>query len=192
MTLDKKKSVLVLVANGSEDLETVSVLDVLSRAGIAWETVAVTCGKNQVVSCSNGLKLVADALLDDLSDEKLQSYDMVVLPGGGEGAQTFANSKKVATLLEKYNSSNKFVAAICASPIALPKEVFKNRKVTSYPSVKDQLSSFTYVEETVAVDGNLVTSRGPATALPFAFKLVEVLLGEQASKNVQRPMLYAN
>ena len=166
------QSCLVLLAEGSEEMETVIVVDILRRAKV--DVVLAGLGQELVTTCSRSIKIVADCLLQDVNDV----FDCVVLPGGGKGAEIFANSKIVRDVLEKHQAAGKLVAAICAAPTALlAHNIGIGKKITSYPAFKDQLSKdYNYSEDRVVVDGKLVTSQGPGTTFEFAFKLVELLL----------------
>lgn len=122
----------------------------------------------------------------------LQTFDAVVLPGGLGGAKALADSKAVGDLLQKQEKAGRICAAICAGPTAfLSHSIGLGKKLTSYPSVKDQLSGkYTYVDtENVVVDGNIVTSRGPGTAFDFGLKLGELLVGADVSKDAAQKML---
>jgi len=169
-------SCLVLLAEGSEEMETVIVVDILRRAKV--DVVLASLSKDLVTTCSRSVKIVADCPLQDVADKDV--FDCVVLPGGGKGAEIFANSQIVRDVLEKHQAAGKFVAAICAAPTALlAHDIGKGKKITSYPAFKDKLSKdYNYSEDRVVVDGKLVTSQGPGTTFEFAFKLVELLLGD--------------
>lgn len=121
----------------------------------------------------------------------LQTFDVVVLPGGLGGAKALADSKAVGDLLQKQEKSGRICAAICAAPTAfLSHSIGLGKKITSYPAFKDQLSGkYTYLDESVVVDGNIVTSRGPGTAFDFGLKLGEILVGAEVTKDAAGKML---
>ena len=165
------KRALVIIANGTEEMEAVISIDILRRAGV----IVTVAGLTDIVICSRQVTLVADFTLDQLDS----NFDLLVLPGGLRGAQAFQESKLVQSLLKDFENQDKLVGIICASPICLvAQKIFAGRKITSHPSVKSQLDSlYNYQEDRVVVDGNLITSRGPGTTFEFALKLVELLCG---------------
>ncbi len=170
---------LVLIANGSEEMETVITIDVLRRAGI---TTTVLSLNEEIVLCSRGVKLVADT-----TTIPSKVYDCIILPSGLEGAKTFASDKRVGELLKRH--LNKLICVICASPIALEAhQIHINSKITCHFSVKDQLKSYTYVDDRVVCD-KMITSQGPGTALEFALAIVEKLLGVEKSREISKPMM---
>lgn len=121
----------------------------------------------------------------------LQTFDVVVLPGGLGGAKALADSKAVGEILQKQEKSGRICAAICAAPTAfLSHSIGLGKKITSYPAFKDQLTGkYTYLDENVVVDGNIVTSRGPGTAFDFGLKLSEILVGAEVTKDAAGKML---
>ena len=170
----------MLVANGTEEMEAVITIDVLRRADI--KTTVLSLNEKQV-TCSRGVVLVADT-----TDVPSKVFDVIVLPGGLQGAKTFASDVRVKSLLESH--LNKCIAVICASPIALEHwQIHSSSRITSHPSVKDQLKSFQYSEDRVVVHDNLITSRGPGTALEFALAIVGHLKGNDMRDKVAAPMV---
>ena len=186
------KRVAVLLANGFEEGEALFVVDVLRRAGFVCDLVSV---EGEVVQGSHGIRTIADRLLETVDRD---SYDMVVLPGGLPGADTLRDNETVVEWVRDFASRrDKYVAAICAAPQVLAKAgVSKGRRLTSYPGEKyqklfadaDYVDDNRLTEECVVVDGNLITSRGPGTTLPFAYRLVEVLGGD--SEKLRKAMQY--
>ena len=176
------KRVAVLLANGFEEGEALFVVDILRRAGFACDAVSV---EEEVVQGSHGIRTIADCLLETVDRN---SYDMIVLPGGLPGADTLRDNETVVEWVKAFASrQDKYVAAICAAPQVLAKAgVSKGRRLTSYPGEKyqklftdaDYVDDNRLMEECVVVDGNLITSRGPGTTLPFAYRLVEILGGD--------------
>ncbi|XP_072040165.1 Parkinson disease protein 7 homolog [Amphiura filiformis] len=182
-------SVLVILATGAEEMETVIPTDVLRRAQLNV-TVAGLSGADPVV-CSRSVKLVPDKSLDDAVKEG--PYDAVVLPGGGDGAKNLAASEKVKKILQEQEAGGRIIGAICAGPTALLSHgIAKGKKVTSHPGVKDKMEGsgqYTYSEDRVVRDGQLITSRGPGTAFEFALALVEALKGKDTVDKIVPPML---
>merc|ERR1719222_563835 len=132
--------------------------------------------------------IVPDKSLDEVAGT---TFDAVILPGGGAGAKALASSDKVKSVLEAHDSAEKLIAAICAAPTALQAHgIGKGKNLTSYPAFKEALSAdYNYTESMVEVDGNLVTSRGPGTAVDFALKIVNMLVGEEKAIKIGEAML---
>ena len=140
------------------------------------------------IRCSRGVVITPDVAVDEVVGE----FDVLVLPGGAEGAKRLAASKKVGELLTDQERNGRMVAAICAAPIALRAHgVVEGRKLTSHPSVKPMLEDWgQYSEHPVEADGNLITSRGPGTAFPFALRIVGALTDAERMVAVRAPMMF--
>ena len=178
-------SVLIPLAQGCEELEAVTISDLLVRAGIRVVTVGLD--KNPV-RASRGMVLVPERVIDDIMEEE---FDMIVLPGGLPGADHLNNDKRVHALLKKMNAEGRFIAAICAAPKVLATAgLLKDRHVTSFPGSLDgiEVEGMRYEEKPVVLDGKLVTSRGPGTAMDFALTLIELLEGRQKRDEVEAPL----
>ncbi|WP_368248035.1 DJ-1 family glyoxalase III [Clostridium perfringens] len=180
------KKVLVFLAEGFETIEALSVVDVCNRAKVTCHACSLT--ENRTVNSAHGTMVLCDKLI---SDNDLETYDAIVLPGGMPGSTNLRDNEKVQSLIKKYNKENKIVAAICAAPISLAKAgVIEGKKVTSYPGFKEELGNVSYVEEdTVVVDGNIITSRGPATALVFGLEILKKLGYEKEAEEIREGML---
>lgn len=170
------KSVAVFLAEGFEEVEALATVDVLRRAGIKCDLVSI---KDELVRGAHNIIVKADKMLG----EDIENYDMVVCPGGLPGAEYLSKNEKVIEIIRKFSKmENKYIAAICASPamVLSAAGIEENKYITSYPGEEFEklLDKANYVEELVVVDGNLITSRGPATTLLFAYKLVEILGGD--------------
>jgi len=177
---------LIVVADGVEEIESVTLIDVLRRAEI--EVVVASIEIRRMITCSRGVRLTADAMLNDVL---AQDFDLIALPGGMPGAQRLAEHLPLAQRVQQQARAGRFYAAICAAPaLALQSYgVLKQRRMTCYPSFSDRLSGCTFVDQPVVVDGNCITSQGPATALEFALTLVEQLAGKTTRKAVADAML---
>ncbi|KAK2586732.1 hypothetical protein KPH14_011767 [Odynerus spinipes] len=186
----ERKTALLLIAEGSEEMEAVITADVVRRGGVAVTIASV--GDTQFVKCSRYVKILADTTLSKVIEE--EKYDAIILPGGIGGSKTFAESAEVGKLLQEQEKENKLIAAICAAPTALKAHgIAKGKQVTSYPAMKDEMSDeYKYLEDNVVVDGNLITSRGPATAFDFGLTIVEKLVNKEAAVTVAKGMLYKN
>lgn len=179
-------SVLVPLAEGCEELEAVTILDCLVRAGINVVSAGLTEGS---VRCSRGTVLLPDMTLDEALS---QEYDMLVLPGGLPGATHLEEDSRIIALLKKMAKNHQFIAAICAAPKVLARAGLLNGKVaTSYPGIIDKMSipGLQYSSRSVVRDGQLITSRGPATAMDFSLELIELLAGAEKRKEVEQALL---
>ena len=177
--------VLVPIADGTEEIEAVCIIDVLRRAGVAVTVASV--GALQVTA-SRGVKLVADCLIDQCRRE---SYDMVVLPGGIPGAENLRDSEVLVEIIKAQREAGGWLGAICAAPavVLAAHALLEGCRATAHPAFVDRLEDQTRVEERVVVDGRCVTSRGPGTALEFALRLVALLCGEDKAREVAAPMV---
>lgn len=175
--------VAVILANGFEEIEALTVVDVLRRANITCHMV----GFEDTVTGSHAIQVQADRVFDG----NLSEYDMIVLPGGMPGSAHLRDNEQLITELQKFERIGKKVAAICAAPIALNQAgLLEGRNFTCYDGVQEQIADGHYSKETVVVDGNVITSRGPATALAFAYHLVETLGGD--AESLRNGMLYTD
>ena len=121
---------------------------------------------------------------------KVNDDDMVVLPGGMPGSVNLRDDERVINLLKEFNSNNKKIAAICAGPISLGKAgLSEGKNVTCYPGFEDQLGNCNYQKELVVVDGNIITGRGPAAAIPFAFEILKQIAPEKVEE-IKKAMLF--
>ncbi|MFQ5487861.1 MAG: DJ-1 family glyoxalase III [Gammaproteobacteria bacterium] len=173
--------VLVPLAQGCEELEAVTVIDLLRRAAIG----VVTAGLDgEPVRASRGTVLLPDATLDAAMEA---DYDMVALPGGLPGADYLDQDPRIQSLLKQMAAADKYTAAICAAPKALAHAgLLSGRRATGYPGVLEamDLADTTVVNEAVVVDGTVITSRGPGTAMDFALTLIECLVGRSVRDDV--------
>jgi 4-methyl-5(b-hydroxyethyl)-thiazole monophosphate biosynthesis len=178
------KKVLVPIVDGTEEIEAVCIIDTLRRAG-ADVTVA-SVGGNLQITASRGVKIVADALIAECVDT---TYDLVVLPGGMPGATNLRDSNELAKILKNQQRQGRLYGAICASPAVVLERhgLIGTRKATCYPSFAKELQNS--VDVPVIVDGTLITSRGPGTAIEFALKLVELLFDKAKASEIANAML---
>ena len=176
--------VLVILAPGFEEVEAFAPVDMLRRAGADVTTAGTVDG---VIVGRNDRKVLADKSLDEVADYE---FDMVVLPGGMVGTENLMSDGRVRRIIEHHDEEGRYIAAICAASTVLSNiGVTEGKKITSHPSVKAEFHHETYSEARVVVDGNIITSRAPGTAMEFAFKLVEVLLGKDKVKEVNEGVL---
>jgi 4-methyl-5(b-hydroxyethyl)-thiazole monophosphate biosynthesis len=178
--------VLVPLAQGCEELEAVTIIDLLVRAGIN----VTTCGlDDQPVRASRGTTIIPDTSIDKVLNE---SFDLIVLPGGLPGADHLRDNEMLQTLLKKQARQHKYLAAICAAPKALANAgVLDGKTATGFPGVLTALNNtnITISEKAVVVDGNIITSRGPGTAIDFALTLIELLVGKAMREKVDEQLV---
>jgi 4-methyl-5(b-hydroxyethyl)-thiazole monophosphate biosynthesis len=180
-----QKKVLVAVADGVEEVETLAPIDVLRRAG-ADVTIAAA-GKNLTITASRGVKLIADKLISDCITE---TYDLIVLPGGQPGAENLRDCKELITLLKLQRDAKRFYAAICASPVVVLQHhglLDGVGRATCHPALFNQLKNG--LQERVVVDQNCITSQGPGTALEFGLKLAELLFNREIADKIRYSMV---
>jgi 4-methyl-5(b-hydroxyethyl)-thiazole monophosphate biosynthesis len=177
---------LITVADGVEDLECVTLIDVLRRAEI--EVVVASIEGRRMVTCARGTRLTADTMLVDVL---AQEFDLIVLPGGMPGAQNLKADERVLALVRALESSGRAVAAICAAPIVLAEAgVLHGRRATAYPSFRDRLADAEVVAEPRVVrSGPVITSQGVGTALEFALELASDLAGPARAQELRAAML---
>jgi len=173
---------LILLTKGFEEIEAITVIDVLRRAGIEV-TVA---GIKDNVEGAHKIKIIPDKTFSNAFKDT-DCYDAVILPGG-PGHKDLMTNDEVIKLIKEFNNKNKIVAAICASPAVLGRAgVLEGRKATIYPGMEQAIPKA--VDERVVMDNNIITSKGPGTAMIFALKLVEELVGESMAEKLKQEMI---
>ena len=192
------RSVYVFCADGFEEVEGLTAVDLLRRSGVSVTMVSIM-GRTKITGARN-ISVNTDILIEDIKEEA----DMLVLPGGMPGTNYLRDHEGLAELLKKQYEAGKWVAAICdwdtkgkqLAAICAAPSVFgglgflKDRKATSYPGCLDGIPVGEYIEEPVAVDGNVVTSRGVGTAIAFALKLIEVLISKEKADEIAASIVY--
>lgn len=179
------QSVLIVLADGFEEIEAITPIDVLRRAGL--EVVVAGVG-GRMVKGSHGITVEADTTIEEVDELP----DAIVLPGGMPGAENLSKSTSLRNLLERMEADGRQIAAICAAPaVALaPTGILDGRRATCYPGFERRFSdAITFVAERVIADGNIITSRGPGTALEFALALAEALAGPERAQELRERML---
>ncbi|MDO7899783.1 DJ-1 family glyoxalase III [Pseudomonas citrulli] len=178
--------VLIAVAEGVDDLQTVTLIDVLRRAQL--EVAVASIEGRRMLTCARGTRLTADGMLVDVL---VQDFDLIVLPGGLIGAQHLAAHQPLQQLLKDQAAAGRFFAAIGEAPaLALQASgVLRQRRMTCLPAVSQQLSGCTFVDQPVVVDGNCITAQGSAAAVSFALVLVEQLSGKGVRNVVAAELL---
>ena len=176
--------VLVPVADGSEEMETVIVVDVLRRAG--WDVVLAGL-EDGPVTASRGVRIVPDTTMDMVL---LEAFDVLVVPGGGEGVENLRADERVKELIVKMSDEGKIVAAVCAGPLVLQDAgVLEGKRVTSHPAVAEKLTLADRVDEAVVVDGNIITSQGPGTCFKFALEIIGQVDGREKANGIANGMV---
>ncbi len=185
------EKVLLFLAEGFEEVEAVTPVDFLRRAGIDV-TIAGIGGLE--ITGAHGIKITADVELKQIEDGVISpdDYDGIILPGGMPGAENIASEKKVINLIESFNNEGKVIAAICASPgVILPKTgVLDGRKATAYPGFEAQFGKDVKAQKArLVTDGNIVTSMGPGTAAEFAIELVRIFADNEKAEEIRKATL---
>lgn len=169
--------VLVPLASGFEEIEAVSIIDILRRADI--EVLVASLDENALVKGANGITIKSDVMVKDIDVNELE---MIVLPGGWDGTYALADDENIQNLLKEMDKKGKNIAAICAAPYALHKAGVLKAEYTCYPSVEDEIKKEGYLGDSsmVVSSENVLTSRGPATAICFALEIVKKLKGQES------------
>jgi 4-methyl-5(b-hydroxyethyl)-thiazole monophosphate biosynthesis len=179
------KKICIPLADGFEEIEAVTLIDVLRRAGFNVKTCALD--NSLQARGAHDITVMADMTIDQALDS---AWDLVVLPGGMPGASNLRDDARVGKLLEKAAAAGGYVGAICAAPIALAHFGFvKGKNATSYPGFSDQMPGAIYSEDRVVRDGKVLTSRGPGTAMEFAFFITDMLADRSRVEELKKHML---
>lgn len=177
--------VLVPLAEGFEEVEAITIIDLLRRAEIAVTTVSVS--QDILVKGAHGIGVKADAKIQEVKDK---TFEAVILPGGMPGTSNLAESPELGDLIQRHQNGGQYVAAICAAPTVLAKYgVLKGKRATSYPGFEPKLTHAKVVNAPVVEDGQVVTSQGPGTAIPFVLKMIEKLAGGSKAEEVRKAVL---
>ena len=178
------KRILIPLAPGFEEIEALAVVDILRRAGAEVLLAGTVDGP---IQGRNKIKILADTSLDSVKE---QDFDMIVLPGGAVGTENLKKDPRIKDIVERLYKKGRLITAICAAPTVLSAiGITAGKTVTSHPTVRTKLQREKLSEERVVVDGNIITSQGPGTAIEFAFKLVEILFGKDKIVEVNKGVL---
>ncbi|NOU36904.1 MAG: DJ-1/PfpI family protein [Kiritimatiellaceae bacterium] len=177
---------LIPIADGCEEMEAIIIADTFRRAG--WNVVLAGLNGTAPVTASRKVKIIPDARWEELD---LLSFDLLVLPGGAGGTKALCEHDGVQETIRVFDIEEKWIAAICAGPLALHKAgVLKGRAFTCFPGVEKEMRRADRSDDAVVVDRNLVTSQGPGTAFAFALKLIELLDNPAAAEKVRSGLIY--
>ncbi len=179
------KKVLVPIADGSEEIETCSIVNVLRRGGV--EVTLASVGPILNIVGARKIQIVADKFLSDCAGDV---FDMIVLPGGMPGAQNLRDSEDLTSMLKKQAQAGRLYGAICASPAVVLAHhgLLAGKKATAYNSFQKDLPDVSAANEIVVIDGNCLTGQSPGTALEFALTLLKVLVSEEVSQKVRQDL----
>jgi len=182
------KKAIVLLAEGFEEVEAVTVVDYLRRAGVNVTMAAISLF--MTVKGARGVKMDADTLLAGI-DGGADNWDAVILPGGKNGAANIASSQEACNIIKNMAAAGKYVCAICASPalVLSPLGLLDGKKFTCYPGMEGEVKKGVWSQDKVVVDGNIITSRGAGTTGHFAVAIIEKLLGQEAGKKIADAVL---
>jgi 4-methyl-5(b-hydroxyethyl)-thiazole monophosphate biosynthesis len=177
--------VLVILAAGFEEIEAVTAIDILRRAGIETTVAGLD---NEFITGSHQLQIKCDTVLADIDR---QEYGYLVLPGGQPGAKNLKNDSRVLQLITDFYKQQKVVAAICAAPTVLQAAgILTGKRITSYPAERQNFTTSNYSDDKVVKDNNIITSRGVGTAIDFALALVENISGREIRRTVAEKILW--
>jgi len=177
--------ILVPLAQGCEELEAITITDLLTRADFNVVSAGLDA---QAVTASRGMVLVPRMTL---AEAMQQEFDMIVLPGGQPGADHLNNDPRIHEFVKKMYAAGKYVAAICAAPkILADAGLLQGKRATSFPGAITNIEQYgiDYQEQSIVIDGKIVTSRGPGTAMDFALTLIELLAGKAKRDEVEAPL----
>ena len=180
------KKVGIFMADGCEEIEGLTVVDIVRRAKLEMTTISITDKKE--VTSSHNVTFFADAIASEVNFDE---YDAVVLPGGMPGTLNLGASEIVNEVVKKFAAEGKIVAAICAGPSVLGAAgVLEGRHATCHPGFEPKLTGAETCEDAVVVDGNIITSRGMGTAIPFAFEIVRYFTDDETVEHVRQGLVY--
>lgn len=178
------KKIMVPLAEGFEEIEAITIIDVLRRASM--EVVTATLD-SEIVSGAHGIKVLSDRSLENVQKD---FFDAIVLPGGMPGTKNLLDSPLIKEILKRYNSENKIIGAICAAPWVLNDcGILDGKCATIYPGMEERIKRSTYLDKKVVIDGSIITSKGPGTAGLFAIALVSLLLTPKESDTISKQLL---
>ena len=178
------KKVIVFLAEGFEEIEAISIIDILRRAEISVTTISVS--KDKLVKGAHNIPVQADKLFDDVD---FANYEMLILPGGMPGAKNLNEHEGVKEQLKAF-AKDKLIGAICAAPMVLGgMGLLKGKRATCFPGFEPELIDATVTNEPVTVDGNIITGKGPAFAIKFSLQIIEILAGKATRDQISNDLL---
>ncbi len=181
-----KNRIALFLADGFEETEAVTTIDLLRRAGLSVCTLSIT--NNNIVKGANGISLFADELMANFQPDL---FDMIILPGGMPGTLNLKNDKQLLEAIGQFAAQEKYLAAICAAPSIFGEMgLLKGKEATCYPGFEDKLLEAKCLTEEVVTDGNIITSRGVGTAISFALTIIAKLVSEAKASEIAKGIVY--
>lgn len=184
------KRILVPIAPGTEEMEAVTIIDILVRAGYQVVVASADFEGKLTMKASRGVTLTADCKLVDIADEE---FDAVVLPGGVQGSENFRDSTVLVEIIKQQKYDGRLIAAICAAPavVLIHHDLFPGALMTGHPNFKDHIPEDLWRNRRVTydVDNNLLTSQGPGSALEFSIEIIALLSGKALAREIALPMV---
>ncbi|MEE1305558.1 MAG: DJ-1 family glyoxalase III [Agathobacter sp.] len=178
--------IAIFMADGCEEIEGLTVVDIARRAGIEIDMISISDSKT--VTSSHKVTFLTDLTKEEAD---FSNYDGIVLPGGLPGTLNLGADETVNSVIKEFAAQGKMVAAVCAAPSVLGEAgLLQGKKATCYPGYEDKLLGAQWIEEQVAVDGNIITSRGLGTTIPFALEIVKYLIDEKKSKEISDKIIF--
>lgn len=179
---------LVFLADGSEEIESVSAINILRRGGVLVKSVSITA--ENTITGSRNIKIQADLKFSDLTEDILNNVKMIIFPGGLGGYESFKKHTELTNITKSFISNKKYIAAICAAPSFLGENGFLSGvKATCYPGFEKNLKNAILANEDIVIDNNFITAKGPGFSVNFALKILLILKGEQVYKKVKSELL---
>lgn len=180
------KTAYLFLARGFEEIEAITTIDLLRRAGIACVTVAI--GDSLQVAGAHHIPVIAD---QPLSSVQLEDADALILPGGLPGVTNLNESTLLRNLIAEGNKAGKLIAAICAAPMILGQlGILHGKEATTYPSFEPHLEGYIATEQSVVVAGNVITARSAGVTIPFALSIIAHLVGQEVADEVRSAIIY--
>lgn len=180
------KQVLVPIAQGTEEMEAVIIIDMLRRAGFNVKIA----GENEITTCSKNVKIIPDILIDSIDES--EEFDAIILPGGITGTQNLMDNQNLIKILKKHNQEKKLIGAICAAPTILleHKLIPIGAELTSHPSVADKFVDYQHNGAKFVQSQNLIFGKGAGTAFDFSLAIIKELSGEEMAENIKNAICY--
>ena len=182
------KKALLFIVNGTEETEAITTVDLLRRANFNVKIA----GDNEIITCSRGVKIIPDILIENIIEE--DEFDVLIIPGGGNGVYNLSNNLNVIKLLKHHNKIGTLIAAICAAPsLLIDLGIINDFDVfTGFPSLKDEYPNHKYADEEVLVNKNIITSKALGTTIPFSLKIIEILTNKENSIKISDEICWNN
>ena len=182
------KKVCIFLSEGFEEVEAITVIDLLRRAKI--EVVIISISENVQITGRSGIKVLTDHTMRELD---ISNCDGIILPGGMPGTENLYSDKKLCESIVKFNNEGKLIAAICAAPVIFGRlGLLNGRRACCYPGMESELTGAVIEENSVASDGNIINSKGVGTAIDFSKALIEYLAGIEKAREVMESIVYKN